>query len=303
METFKLASERDGLELEVALICPAGAPKAIVQFSHGMAEHKERYFPFMNFLAKHGYLTVIHDHRGHGASVKDKSDLGYFYTERPEDIAEDLYQVNREVCGRYPGLPVFLFSHSMGTLVARVFLQTHDDAVEKVVLCGPPTENPLAPVGIALARLNALFFGKRHRSRLLNRLTFGTYGKKGEAENAWICSDAATVDAYAQDALCGYVFTDNGFLNLYRLMRQCFRRSAWQVKYPSLPLFVIAGENDPVIQNRKKFDGLVTFLGEVGYSFVRSRLYPGLRHELLNETGKENIWNDVLGFFEQAFGD
>lgn len=299
MELSRLTSVRDGLSLEVAWLAPAGEPRGIVQFSHGMAEHKERYFPFMEYLSAHGYVTVIHDHRGHGASVKDKDDLGYFYTERPADIAEDLYQVNRWVHGRYPDLPILLFSHSMGTLVARVFLESHDDAVTKAVLCGPPTENKLAPVGIALAKLNACFFGMNHRSAFLNRLTFGTYPKKNESQNAWVCSNPDVLEAYEADELCGYVFTDNGFLNLYRLMREAFRKSAWQVKNPSLPLLLIAGEEDPVIGNRKKFDALVAFLRARGYTDVGSRLYSGLRHELLNEIGKEKIWEDVLGFLDR----
>ncbi len=300
MEILKLISKRDSLPLEVALIVPEETPKGIVQISHGMAEHKERYFPFMKFLADHGYIALIHDHRGHGASVRSQSDLGFFYTKKPEDIAEDLFAVTEYVQKRYPGIPVFLFSHSMGTMVARVFLQNHDNAVRKAILCGPPTQNPLSPVGIAMVRINALFFGMHHRSCFLDRLTFGTYARKGEEKNSWVCSDAEVLKNYASDPLCGYIFTNNGFLNLYRMMRRCFQKSAWKVQNRNLPVLVIAGADDPVIQNPEKFRRLVGFLSDVGYRHVTSKLYPGLRHELLNEVGKEHIWNDILRFLEES---
>lgn len=295
---ISLTSPADALKLEAAIFLPEGSPRGIVQFSHGMAEHKERYFPFMKFLTEHGFITVIHDHRGHGASISEKEDLGFFYTLNPKVIAEDLFFVTSYIKKEYPGLPVFLFSHSMGTLVARVFLQTHDNEVEKVVLCGPPTKNPLAPLGILLVSLNALLFGTRHRSRFINQLTFGSYVKKGEHEKAWVCSDPKVLERYTSDTLCGYIFTDNGFLNLYGLMKQAFHSSSFQVKNKDLPLLLMAGGDDPVIQSREKFDALAGFLSDLGYENVSPRIYPGLRHELLNEIGKEAIWEDVLHFFE-----
>mgnify|MGYP002590410670 CR=1 FL=1 len=182
MKSFALSSKHDNLPLEVCIIAPKGTPRGIVQFSHGMAEHKERYFDFMNFLAKNGYLCVIHDHRGHGASVKQPEDLGYFYTEDASAIADDLFQVTQWIKARYPGLPLMLFSHSMGTLVARNYLKQHDDAIEKMVLCGPPTQNALTPIGIGLAKLLIHLRGPARRSRLIQQLTFGAYNRASNTQ-------------------------------------------------------------------------------------------------------------------------
>ena len=121
----KITSKQDGLKLEIAIM-ECENPKGIVQFSHGMAEHKERYFDFMQYLNDRGYICVIHDHRGHGSSVKSKNDYGYFYTENADYIVEDLFQVTEYVREMYPGLEVTLFSHSMGTLVARCYLKKYD---------------------------------------------------------------------------------------------------------------------------------------------------------------------------------
>ena len=143
MKIEKIKSQKDGLELEIAIFEPSEKPKAIVQISHGMAEHKERYYPFMEFLSKKGFVCVINDHRGHGESVKKKEDHGYFYTENIDYIVDDLHQVTLFAKEKFQSLPVFLFSHSMGTLVSRNYLKKFDGEIEKLVLCGPPTENKL----------------------------------------------------------------------------------------------------------------------------------------------------------------
>lgn len=137
MKTQSIISSFDGLTLSLAISEPEVSPKAIIQFSHGMAEHKERYYPFMEYLCQNGYICVIHDHRGHGCSVKSEKDYGYFYTEDISAIVEDLHEVSQEITAQYPGLPLYLFSHSMGTLVARNYLKKYDNLVSKVVLCGP----------------------------------------------------------------------------------------------------------------------------------------------------------------------
>lgn len=300
MEIYTLNSKCDGIPLEIGVTVPEGEPRGIVQLSHGMAEHKERYRDFMQYLSGNGYICVIHDHRGHGASVKSPEDLGYFYTENACHIVEDLYQVTCFVKERYPGLRLILFSHSMGTLVSRNYLKKYDGAIDQLILCGPPTENPLSPAGILLAKLSILFKGDRYRSPLLQKLTFGSYNRGLSPENAWICTDSRTVGAYNDDALCGYVFTNNGFLNLYRLMRNAFCNKGWELHNPALPIFLIAGRDDPVIQSEKKFYRLEEFLRQRGYRNTESKLYEGKRHELLNEQGKMEVYGDIKAFIERG---
>lgn len=118
-EKRRILSEFDQLSLEMEVIEPEKI-KGIVQISHGMAEHKERYEPFMEYLAGHGYLSVIHDHRGHGGSVNNRQELGYFYTEDSQAMVEDLYQITKWIKKEYPDKPIYLFSHSMGTLYKKV---------------------------------------------------------------------------------------------------------------------------------------------------------------------------------------
>ena len=298
MDIYTLNSKCDGLKLEIAVTEPQRESKGVVQFSHGMAEHKERYGDFMRYLSDRGYICVIHDHRGHGASVRAAGDLGYFYTENAGYIVEDLYQVTCFVKEKYPDLPVILFSHSMGTLVSRNYLKKYDSAIDKLILCGPPTKNSLAPLGVLMAKLSKLLKGDRHRSPMLQKLTFGTYNKGIRLENGWICTDEDEVRKYNDNELCGYVFTTNGFINLYRLMQNAFGKNGWALCNPQLPIFMIAGSDDPVIQSEKKFRELSDFLRLRGYTNISCKLYPGKRHELLNEQGKMDIYQDVLNFIQ-----
>ncbi len=295
----KIKSEKDDLNLSVSIIEPKGEAKGIVQISHGMAEHKERYYDFMKYLSENGYICVIHDHRGHGASVKDKKDLGYFYSENIDFIVDDLYKITKYIKNKYPNLKVTLFSHSMGTLVARNYLKKYDDEINKIILCGPPTKNSLSTVGIIIAKILTLFYKKNTPNKILNNMTFGNYNKKEKLENGWISENIENVKNYNEDKLCGYIFTTNGFINLYKLMKKAFDKKDWKLKNKELKLYVIAGENDPVIQNKIKFEKLVKFLKEIGYRNVKAKLYKNMKHEILNEKDNKKVYEDILNFINE----
>ncbi|MDO4491327.1 MAG: alpha/beta hydrolase [Lachnospiraceae bacterium] len=295
---MNMKSDFDGLLLETAVVEPEGAPKGIIAFSHGMAEHKERYFDFMKYLASAGYLCVIHDHRGHGGSVKSSADYGYFYTEDIQGIVGDLHQVISSVKKEHPELPVYLFSHSMGTLVARCYLKQYDGEIDKVVLCGPPTENKMAGMGLALAKGMKPFMGKNTPNLLLNMMAFGPFVKKFPKSESWLSVCQENARAYAEDPLCGFFFTTNGFINLMKLQLGAYEETGWKLEHPELPILLIAGEEDPVIQSKELFSQLATFLRERGYRNVYKKLYTGLRHEILNEKEHLQIYEDVLNFFE-----
>ena len=297
METMTLTSPFDGLALSVAVTEPETCPKGIIQFSHGMAEHKERYFPLMDYLSRNGYLCVIHDHRGHGGSVRSPGDYGYFYTEDIAAIVEDLYAVSRMITEKHPGLPLFLFSHSMGTLVARSYLKKYDDRVNKVILCGPPTENKAAGLGLLLAKCS----GKRRAvapNPFLNSMAFKSFNKGCAGPNGWLSENPENVEAYNRDPLCGFTFTTNGFINLLTLQKEAFRADNWHPKNAALPILVMAGKNDPVIISQEKFQALLAFLKRLGYHQVQSRLYEGKRHEVFNESNREEVFEDILRFFD-----
>ena len=296
METFTIPGAADGVQLKTLVIAPE-SPKAVVQLVHGMAEHKERYIPFMNYLSEAGYACVICDLRGHGETVEKKEDLGWLGKGGMKALVDDVNCVTVWIQEHYPGLPCFLFGHSMGSMVVRSYIKRYDRDVVGVIVCGSPSKNPAAGLGDFLAGCIGLFRGQRYRSQFLADLCTGNNDKKFASDsikNAWLSVNRANVEAYNNDPLCGFVFTVNGYRNgLFRLMKDIYSPDGWTVTNPDLPIHFIAGAEDPCIINLKKFSQAVSFLRNRGYREVTSQVYPGMRHEILNETGREDVWRDV----------
>lgn len=299
MKHFEINSKRDNLKLKGVIFEPKNNAKAIIQISHGMAEHKERYFKFMKFLSNAGYVVIIHDHRGHGESVNSFNELGYF-GDGQDILVEELYEVTKYVRNKYKGLDVILFGHSMGSLVARGYIQKYDKDISKLVLCGVPTYNPLSNVGVLISNIIKIFKGEKYRSKFINNLVFGNYNKGYEKENSWLCSNINIVNDYNKDKYCGFVFTINGFQMLFYLMKLVFNKNKYKCKNKNLSIFIIGGLDDPVIGGFNKFNHLVNFIKEVGYLNVQSKLYEEMRHELLNEINNKNVYEDILNFIEKS---
>lgn len=295
LKTLSLKSEHDGLTLSLAEILPDGGPKGLVQISHGMAEHKERYYPLMEALAQHGYACIINDHRGHGRSVRSGQDLGYFYDDGANGLIRDLKQVSDLFRADHPGLPLFLIGHSMGALAARAYAARYGESLAGLVLSGNPGENAAAAAGLLLTRISALVHGGgRGKSRLLDNMISGGFSKPfpGGSPFAWLSANGENVSAYEADPLCGFPFTVNGYQALLKLMLAAYdRRSPMPGE---LPVHCMSGENDPCAPDRKGFDAAVQNLRDRGSRNVTSIMYPGLRHEIFNERVPQVI-SDLIG--------
>ena len=299
ISTFVLPSAVDGLPLSVCTVLPDGVPKALVQLAHGMAEHKERYLPFMTFLAEHGYASIINDHRGHGASVKSAADLGYFYAGGADALVRDMHQLTLWFRMRYPGLKLFLFGHSMGSLAVRVYRQRYDGDIDGLVVCGSPGPNPATGAGLALNRLMTAFRGERYISRLFVNMTTGGFSKRfpdpGTA-NAWLSTNQDNVQRYDADPLCGFPFTLNGYRALLTLMRDAYRPVP--ARHPDLPVHFLSGAEDPCAPDEKGFETAIQRVRDDGYRGVSAKLYPGMRHELLNHDNRQEVFDDLLRLFD-----
>ncbi len=300
-KNFTLISTYDKLPIAGVMLLPQKTPKGIVQLVHGMAERKERYEEFMQFLADHGYVAVCHDHRGHGESVRSEEDFGWFGDYDGKAVVDDTVAVTRFIRELYPLLPITLFGHSMGSLIVRCCLQNHDGLYDKLVVCGSPSKNSLVGVALLLEKTIRLFCGKRHRSKLLKHLSTGKGNKDFEQEgkNAWLSRNRSSVEAYNADPKCGYIFTCNGYENLFKLLKNTYARKRYAVSNPELPIYFIAGGNDPVIVDEFKWFDSIEFLRACGYRRVSGKLYEGMRHEILNEVGREEVYRDVLAFSQE----
>ena len=299
-KTFSVVSSSDGLILDGLAIIPDKV-NGVVQIAHGMSEHKERYIEFMEYLAEHGYASVIHDHRGHGKSLKSIEDQGYFYEKTGNYIVEDLYDVTQWIQNFFEGEPLYLLGHSMGSLVVRLYLKKHDSAINKLIVCGSPSKNPMVPFAILFVNVLEKFYGDHHRSSLVQNLAFGSFDKRfpGEKENSWLSTNDENVLAYNESKKDGFVFTLNGFLNLFHMMKDVYDSKGWDCKNKNIPIFFIAGKEDPVIVSEKEWYRSQDFLKQVGYTNICSHIYENMRHEILKEKNRKIVFKDIVKFLEQ----
>lgn len=294
-----IKSNCDNLPISVTMFVPEGEIKGIFQVSHGMAEHKERYYDFLEYLADKGYVAIINDHRGHGKSVKEKEDLGFFYDNSSDYIVEDLHQITVYVKELFKDKEVILFGHSMGSMVVRKYVKKYDKDIDKLIICGSPSNNPFVDLAIFIIKIMKIFKGEKYKSNFIQRLAIGNYNKtvkNAKSENSWICANDETVEKYDNDELCGFIFTLNGFENLFKLMKEIYKNEGWTVKNKEMPILFMAGSEDPVIMNEQKWKESQEFLKSIGYTNVNGKLYKDLRHEILNEKNKQKIYNDIIEF-------
>ncbi len=291
-ESITIESNCDKLNLDVKLFIPNGDIKGIIQFSHGMIEHKEYYYDFMKFYTNKGYVTIINDHRGHGKSVKSIDDLGYFYDEKANYVVEDLHQITLYIKERFPNKKIILFGHSMGSLIVRKYLKKYDSSIDKLIICGSPSINYFSKIGLLLCKIVKRIKGDRYRSKFLNKIALGSNN------NNWISNNEEYLKRYASDKLCGYIFTTNGFINLTTLVNEVYQNN-YNVTNKNLEILFIAGENDIVIKNKKRYIKSINHLKSVGYNNIKYKLYENMKHAIMFENNNENVYKDVLAFIEK----
>ena len=301
IKRFAIQSNYDSLPLSCVLYVPSGEKKGIVQLVHGMSEHKERYLPFMQFLCENGYVAFCHDHRGHGDSVQSEEDRGWFHDFDGKAVVDDAVQMTSFLKAEYPGLPLTLFGHSMGSMVVRCYAREHDDLIDKLVVCGSPSKNPLAGLAIFVEKCIRLSKGERHRSKMLAYLSTGKGDKNfpGEGRGAWLSRNRPNIDAYQNDPKSGFTFTCNGFENLFKLMKYTYQKKGYLVKNPALPIHFVSGKDDPVAESESKWQQSIEFMRKLGYTQVSGKMYEGMRHEILNELDNGEVYADLLAFVEK----
>ena len=299
-ESFFLPSEFDGERLSVMTVCPDN-PRFCLQITHGMAEHKKRYIPFMEYIANIGGACIISDMRGHGETSAPE-DYGYFGERGVEATLSDLCQIGGVLREKYPDLPMILLGHSMGSLVARSYAAEHDHELSALILSGEASNNPAVGAGLFLTRLMALFRGERHRSPLIESMSTGAYDKAfpDEEKFGWLSVNEENRQKYIEDPGCGFPFTLNGYDTLFSFMKRTYSPKYYNVRNRDLPILFLSGEEDPVMGGKKAFNDAVRFMRDMGYRDVRAKLYPGMRHEILMENERETVCADMAAFIEEA---
>lgn len=302
---FFVESAYDGLQISVVEVVPVEKPKAVVYLAHGLCGCKERFLPFMEYLAANGVACVANDHRGHGNSIRSEEDRGYTYQGGAKAMVMDMEVVADYIDKHYQGVPITLLGHSMGSLAARTFLKHNDYRLDKVIICGSPSPNPMAPIGRAIVNMMSKRDNGKRRPEMLQKFTSTSYNRKFKHEGyqAWTCSDANVRQQFANDPRCNFTITVDLAKALMDLMKETYSKKEWVVKRPELPILFISGEDDPCMISEKMFEKVIRKMGSCGYKNVQSITYPQMRHEILNEINKQKVWNDVLTFINNATSD
>lgn len=293
METFTF-NGKEGQILSAAKYTVEN-PKAVFQIVHGIAEHKERYQPFCAFLQKNGYSVYIHDHRGHGGSVGKA--VGYTAEKNGWQLMVDEIRILTDIIRKEnPNLPLFLFGHSMGSFLVRTYAIQNSDYLDGLIVCATGGPLPLLSfVGHNLVKLQKAFLGGLKTGHLINKLSLGGY-EKAYGGLCWLTRDPAVVEEYSRDELCGFVPTLSLFENLLYGTRFTNKKKNIAKMRKDLPVLFIAGDGDPVGSFGKGVTKVYKMFAEAGIKDLEYKLYPEARHELLNETNKDEIFNDILNW-------
>lgn len=281
-----------------------GQVRCILQVVHGMAEYAERYEEFAAYLVERGFVVTGDDHLGHGKSVGQGGKQGYFCERDPATVlVRDVHRLKKLTEELYPGVPYVLMGHSMGSFITRNYLCRYGTGISGAVIMGTGMQ-PKAVLDMArlVAGIQKLFCGSGHVSRLLDRLAFGGYGRGITDRRTafdWLSRDRERVDRYIADPMCGFTFTVNGFGALFELVLRLYSPENLAAVPRELPVFMVSGDADPVGDYgkgvRRAYDSLVA----AGLTDIRLKLYPGGRHELLNETNRSQVMQDICRWVEE----
>ena len=277
--------------------------KGIVQIAHGMAETGARYERLAKKLTDNGYIVYINDHRGHGKTAKTVENLGHLAeTEGFKWLVEDLHQLSGIIKKEQPDLPLFLLGHSMGSFVVQRYIMLYGQELKGVILSGSNgKQGIILHIAQFLAKVEVLQKGRRAKSEKLVKMSFGNYNKAfkpNRTEFDWLSKDAAEVDKYINDPFCGTVFTGGFFYDFFTgLIGIENKRNIAKVP-KELPIYIFSGEKDPVGRQGKGIIKLFDTYQGMGIKDVTYILYKEGRHEMLNETNREEVMSDVLAWLD-----
>ena len=290
-------------QLHVLMWIPKEAPRVILQLSHGMIEHIRRYEAFGEYLAGRGILVIGNDHLGHGYSTNNEDELGYFNAEDgSKTLVDDLYQITLFAKKQYPNTPYFLLGHSMGSFLARRYLMTYGNELNGAIIMGTGQfPKAVTCLGLHILKLLKKVKGAHYRSQLLSDLGFGSYNKQfapTKTTHDWLSRDNFSNEAYLLDPYCTFLFTLNGYETLLRTFRFIGDESHIKQIPKDLPLFFVAGKEDPVGVNGKVVQQIYDLYTKLGLHTTELKLYENDRHELLHELDSTTVFRDIYNWLD-----
>lgn len=286
-------------------------PRAVIQLIHGMGEHMGRYDRFARYLAGLGYLVCGNDHVGHGRTAGSEERFGLLPKKHPVEVmVNDVEQlrgfVSADLCGLFGSgqVPYFMFGHSMGSLILRCYLPKHGDQIDGAMICGTTMPSKLlSGIGVLASKTLIALKGPDAKSAFLHRMAYGVYSKKiphARTPFDWISSDPDEVDAFINDEGTGFMFSGTVYLALTEAAFDAARKHAFTAVPKALPLLLVAGDEDPVGNFGRMVEACGNRYRKAGVESVTVKLYGGMRHEILNEIGREEVFSDVVSWMREV---
>lgn len=281
--------------LATSIYKPEQSLKGCVLIVHGMEEHRKRYEDFANTLKESGYGVITYDLPGHGETTKD--DFGYFGEKGWATLVDSVVEMIALCKQTFENVPIYLFGHSMGSMISRCYIQQHDDAINGLILSGAPNYQKAAPLGITIGKILKTFKGDKGHSKLLDSLVTGSFNRNVHHPRTtcdWISYNEDNVDAYLSDPLSGIPFTISGYVHELEGMVQMHNSNLYACKQKDLPILFVVGKDDPCTGGEKGLEDSKNTLVKAGYSNLQIKEFDGMRHEILNEKEKELVKNTII---------
>ncbi len=278
-----------------------GEIKGVFQIIHGMSEHFSRYEDIAEFMTSKGFVVTGDDHLGHGGSVGEDGLKGYFCDQDPATVVvRDVHRLKKMTQELYPGKPYFIMGHSMGSFIARNYIMRYGTGIQGAVIMGTGNQSKaLINVSKFVAGFQKLFFGDKHPALFINNLAFGGYNKRIDNPKTpfdWLSVNEENVQRYIEDPDSGFLFTVNGFRTLFELIDRLLSKKNLEKVPVGLPLLFVSGAEDPVGDYGKGVMAAKNALAAAGVIDIEMKLYPGLRHEILNEKERDEVKEDIYNW-------
>lgn len=279
------------------------AIKGIVQVAHGMAETGARYERFAKVLTENGYAVYVNDHRGHGKTAGSVENVGYLGDNDGFDwLVKDMHQLTGIIKKENPDKPVILFGHSMGSFLSQRYIQLYGDELKGVILSGSNgKQGLLLKVGKFVAKGEIKKIGKKGKSEKLNNMSFGSYNnsfKPVRTDFDWLSRDEKEVDKYINDPYCGGIFSAQFYFDFLTGLMEIEKNENIEKVPKNLPICIFSGALDPVGNQGKGVLKLIEAYKRHNITNIKYKLYEGGRHEMLNETNREEVMKDVVEWID-----